>query len=259
MITSVLSRLRRTPAALSRTVEVGWALDTPKAGFIWEAPTRLTRGEQPRGKHAKALTFCPAMIDHEARLFQVTCPVDLHIRFAVDEKTKQPGLVNAAGDASTIRPKALGDMVSLVSQKEWRDPAKPIVQVTTPYLFVADEPVYMTQLPPFNHFAATPWPGLLIGGRFPIHIWPRHLMWAFEWHDTRRDLVLRRGEPWFYVRFEATDPSRPVRLVEAEITPTFREYLAGLTAVTNYVNRTFSLFDTAKQRRPKKLLTPKVR
>ena len=30
-------------------------------------------------------------------------------------------------------------------------------------------------------------------------------MWAFEWHDTTKDLILRRGEPLFTVRFEGPD------------------------------------------------------
>ena len=94
----------------------------------------------------------------------------------------------------------------------------------------------------------------MIGGRFPTHIWPRILMWAFEWHDTTQDLVLRRGEPWFYIRFETMDPSRQVRLVEAEMTPELRAYCNGMDGVVNYVNRTFSLFQTAERRRPPKLL-----
>jgi hypothetical protein len=85
------------------------------------------------------------------------------------------------------------------------------------------------------------------------------MMWAFEWYDTSKELVLRRGEPWFYVRFETEDPSRPVRLIEAEMTPALEEYAAGAFAVTNYVNRTFSLFNTARERRPEKLLVPKQR
>jgi len=150
-------------------------------------------------------------------------------------------------------------MLSLVSPNEWRHPNRPVLQIMTPYLFVADEVVYMTQLPPFCHFRATPWPGLLIGGRFPIHIWPRALMWAFEWHEPSKDLVVRRGEPWFYLRFETEDPSRPVRLVEAQMTPELQEYSSGALAVTNYVNRTFSLFNTARERRPERLLVPKER
>ena len=70
----------------------------------------------------------------------------------------------------------------------------------------------------------------MIDGRMPIHIWPRPLMWAFEWYDTNKPLVLKRGEPWFYLHFETSDPSRRVRMVEAEMTPALGEYLSGLQA-----------------------------
>ena len=112
-------------------------------------------------------------------------------------------------------------------------------------------------MPPFMTFMKDPWPGVQIGGRFPIHIWPRHLTWAFEWYDTTKQLVLRRGVPWFYVRFEGEDPSRPTRLVEAEMTDALRGYVESISAVTNYVSRTFSLFETARSRRPRGLLVPK--
>ena len=38
-----------------------------------------------------------------------------------------------------------------------------------------------------------------------------------------------------------------------------REYTNAIAGVTNYVNRTFSLFPLARERRPKTLLVPKVR
>jgi hypothetical protein len=93
----------------------------------------------------------------------------------------------------------------------------------------------------------------------PIHVWPRPLMWAFEWHDPSRDIVLRRGEPLFYVQFEATGPDRPIQLVEAERTPALAAYLESLSGVVNYVSQTFSLFQAAENLRPPKLLTPKRR
>jgi len=250
--------LRKASKVRSRAAEVGWLLDTEKAGFIWNAPQKLVPPD-PTNRHAKSVRFCPAVLDHEARLFEITCPIDLHLRFELDPKTKKPVLINAAGDQSTIRSKHLSEMLALVDPKEWRNADRPIVQIITPYVFLADEPVYMSQLAPFCHYRSPSWPGVLIGGRLPIHIWPRALMWAFEWHDPKQDLILKRGEPWFYVRFETEDPSRPVKLVEAERTPEVKEYLGGLSAVANYVNRTFSLFSTARERRPKTLLTPKRR
>jgi hypothetical protein len=82
-------------------------------------------------------------------------------------------------------------------------------------------------------------------------------MWAFEWHEPAKDLVLRRGEPLFYVQFEGTDPARPVQVVEAERTAELQAYMETLSGVVNYVNQTFSLFKAAEAARPKKLLVPK--
>jgi hypothetical protein len=128
-----------------------------------------------------------------------------------------------------------------------------------PYCFIADEPVWLTQLGCFAHYRADPLPGTIFGGRFPVHIWPRPLMWAFEWHDIEKDIVLRRGEPLFYVQFEATGPDRAVQLVEAERTPELSAYLEKLSGVVNYVSQTFSLFKAAEEARPARLLTPRVR
>lgn len=248
----------REVALPARVAEIGWLLDTSTAGFIWEAPRKMAK-EPPSGSHAKSVRYCPAVIDHDARLFEIVSPIDLHLRLGVDEATKAPRLINAAGEQSSIRGKHLGQMLTLVSPKEWRHPQRPIVQMITPYVFVTDEPAYINQLPPFNHYRDPALPGLLIGGRFPVDVWPRQLMWAFEWHDPRKEIVIKRGEPLFYARFETMDPSRPIRLVEAEMTPSLREYMNGMSGVTNYVSRTFSLFETARSRRPKTLLTKKSR
>lgn len=43
------------------------------------------------------------------------------------------------------------------------------------------------------------------------------------------------------------------------MTPPVRAYLAGMAGVTNYVNRTFSLFRSAEERRPKQMLVRKER
>lgn len=42
------------------------------------------------------------------------------------------------------------------------------------------------------------------------------------------------------------DPAKNSRLVEAELTPELEEYVAGIEEVTNYVNKTLSLFKIAR-------------
>jgi hypothetical protein len=247
----------------SRTpVKVGW-LFQKDAGTVLlfdpeqvdpDPPERMKSAEMNR-KHAKSASRCPAIINLESRHFVVRCPYDIHLRIVRDNKGAA-ALQSVAGDASPVRLKHLSSLVTLVPQKEWRYPAKPTVQVMTPYVFIADEPVFLNQYPPFFHYLQHPWPGTLFGGRFPIHVWPRPLMWAFEWHDLSKDLVLRRGDPWFYVNFEAAPPDRPVQLVEVQRTPELATYMESISGVTNYVNQTFSLFREAGKRRPKVLLKP---
>jgi hypothetical protein len=128
-----------------------------------------------------------------------------------------------------------------------------------PYVFIADEPVYMTQLGAFAHYRKEPLPGTIFGGRFPINLWPRPIMWAFEWHEPERDIVLKRGEPLFYVQFEATGPERPVQLVEVERTAELEKYVEAVGGAVNYVSQTFSLFKAAEALRPKVLVVPKKR
>ncbi len=235
-----------------RTVEVGWMIDIDKAAFIYEAPRQYQRNS-PQPSSTKAVGFCPAVIDYEARLFEVPCPFDIHVRLGQDGKGNLQ-LQYPRPHESSSNPQYVSQLIHTSNPAEWREPNKPVLQLKTPYRFVADEPVWINQLPPFYHYRPQPLPGVMIGGRFPIHDWPRILMWAFEWFDPAQDLILKRGEPWFCVRFETEDPSRQVRLVEAAMTPEFRDYLNGMDTVTQYVSRTFSLFPTARSRRPKQLL-----
>lgn len=249
----MLERLRRKlPARTGGTVRVGWFTMADEAGFIWLPPRQAARHkEDPRSP--KSVLNCPAVVDFEARIIEVPCPVDIHLRFTRDKDGK-PMLANGAGPRSAITKQKLNKLVTLAAPGQWRHQDRPVLQLSTPYRFISDDYVYMNQLPPYHHFRDDALPGTMICGRFPIDAWPRPMMWAFEWHRPDRDLILRRGEPWFTLRFETSDPKAHIRLVEAEVTPELERFCKGVDGVTNYVNRTFSLFDNARARRPKRLL-----
>jgi len=239
----------------SGPVTVGWFLTEDKGALLYEPPERLMFRQTNRA-HAKSAARCPAVIQMESRYFVVKCPFDLHIGFSRDDKGKAV-LINRAGVASPVRSSKLNQVLTLVSEAEWRYPDRPTIQLSLPYCFIADEPVYMTQLGTFAHYRRDSLPGTIFGGRFPVSVWPRPLMWAFEWHEPERDLILKRGEPLFYCQFESTGPERPVQLVEAVKTPELLAYLDKISGVVNYVNQTFGLFKAAEAIRPAKLLVPK--
>lgn len=241
----------------SGPVQVGWLLTDAKAGIVFEPPRRL-RSTEVNKAHAKSASRCPAVIGLESRYFEIPCPFDLHLKFGRDKDGK-PAVKNMLGDASPVRAEKLRKHVHITAEKEWRYPDRPTLQLSLPYLFIADDPVWMNQIAPFLHYRPDPLPGTIFGGRFPINLWPRPLMWAFEWHDPRVDIRLKRGEPLFYVQFETVPQDRAVQLIEAERTPELDEYLDLVSGAVNYVNQTFSLFRSAEERRPSRLLTRKER
>jgi hypothetical protein len=242
--------------AQSGPVRVGWLLDDPKAGIIFDPPTRVRSAEMNK-RHAKSASRCPAVINLESRYFAINCPFDFHLEF-IRDKNGVPGVRNLLGDRSPVRGPKFRRHVQVTSEAEWRYKDRPTIQLTLPYVFIADEPVYMSQVAPFMHYRKDPLPGTIFGGRFPINIWPRPLMWAFEWHEPEKTIRLTRGEPLFYALFETEPQDRPVQVVEAALTPELSEYLELISGAVNYVNQTFSLFKSAEERRPERLLKPKT-
>lgn len=236
------------------TVVVGWLLSEARSGVIYFPPTRVRSAEMNKA-HAKSASRCPAVINLESRYFEVKCPFDLSLQF-VRDKEGRPAVRNLLGDASPVRKKKLTQIIQLTAEPEWRYPDRPTIQLMLPYLFIADEPVYMMQVSPFLHYRAEPLPGTIFGGRFPIHVWPRPLMWAFEWHDISKPINLKRGEPLFYVQFETLPQDRAVQVVEAQRTEALDEYLNLISGAVNYVSQTFSLFKAAEERRPERLVEP---
>ena len=243
-------------SARKRTVTVGWAVRAPHAHMIWGPPKPYERA-LPKPASAKSVQACPAAIDFDRRHFVIPCPVDVSLGFE-SRANGQITLVDNDGPQSAMRPTGLAEMMTLQPQQEWRHPERPIIQFNAPYIFIADEPCYVVQTPPYLDYFAKPRPGVQICGRFPIHIWPRPFSWAFEWYDVSQPMILKRGEPWFYVHFETEVPSARVRLVETELSPELEEHISAIMNVTNFVNRTYSMFAEAQRRRPATLVKPKT-
>lgn len=235
-------------------VQVGWFLNVKKGGVLYFPPERVRSADMNKN-HAKSASRCPAVINLESRYFMVRCPFDLNLAF-VRDKDGRPAMRNLNGDMSGIRANKMREKLHITAEHEWRYPGVPSLQLELPYVFIADEPVYMNQVAPFMHYQKTPFPGTIFGGRFPINVWPRPLMWAFEWHDIEKPLKVSRGDPLFYVQFETIPQDRSVVVSETEVTPELNDYMEHISGAVNYVNQTFSLFEAAEAARPAKLVNP---
>lgn len=235
-----------------RTVTVGWIVRATQASVLFGPPQPFSRND-PKYGSSKSVGHCPAAIDFDRRHFVIPSPLDLTVRF-VRQPNGQLSLQDADGENSAVRPNNLRELLFMHPQNEWRHPDRPVIQMVSPYIFIADDPCYIVQTAPYLHYFSEQRPGVQMGGRFPIHIWPRPVSWGFEWHDVSKPLKLKRGEPWFYVRFETENPSAHVRLVEQDNTDELEKYIESIAGVSNYVNKTYSLFSEAQRIRPERLV-----
>ncbi|TRD14407.1 hypothetical protein FEV53_19005 [Palleronia caenipelagi] len=241
----------------SGPVQIGWTLaDDASAPKLLFYPPERVRSPDVSRTHAKSASRCPAIINLESRYFLVRCPFDLHLVFKRDADGR-PALVLPDGKMAAVRKSKMDRQLAMVAESEWRYPDRPTIQLKLPYLFFADEPVYMSQIAPFMNYINPPWPGTIFGGRFPIMNWPRPLMWAFEWRDLKQPLKIRRGDPLFYLHFEVDRPDRAIQMLESELTPEVQTYLDHISGAVNFANQTFSLFDQAARVRPQRLVVPK--
>ena len=235
-----------------KATTVGWIVDPKFGDFAFFNPESL---KSKRGKPLsnRAVQACPAVNELERRLFEVQCPFNIQLEI---EKSEQGYDLFVVDHGTRLDDDLIGQYVMLMRPDLWRDKDTPVLQISTPYIFVCDDDCYMSQLPPFMDTKHHKWPGVITSGRFPSENWPRVLNWAFEWADITKTLTLKRGDPLFYVYFETNNPSLPVRLVMAKNTEELKEFRKGINGIPKFISNTFKAMEIAKSRRPKKLLTP---
>lgn len=212
----------------------------------------------PNNKKAtfkKFFTHCPAHIQFNQNMYVIRAPLDI----ALEVHREGPdGFWDCIPKDNkwTMSPDALRKYVMFEGVPEARvDLDKPHLQIRTPYTFYADEPVTMQLLPVINTYEFNP-PGITICGEFDIHAWHRPVQWGFEWWDTDKPLIIKKGQPLYYVKFIVNrDPTEKVRLVRLKANDNTVKPILRANNVSHFISRTFDLFNIAKRYRPKKFIT----
>lgn len=228
-----------------RAESIHWGLMPSEASHIFFDPVRRSeRHSKPAS--IKGVQACPAVQTSLSRSFMIRCPFDLRLRLV-----ERPGgvpHVHMIEAQSSVNAAKISRMMSLMPQGEWRNNDFPVLQIATPYVFISESVAFVSQRYP-SDAAGSGGVWRLIEGRFPIHLWRRPLSWAIEWINKKDDLILRRGDPWFNVDFEISNPSHPILLNRKELTDDIKADIFASKDVSSYVHGTFSLFKTAHERR----------
>lgn len=234
---------------------IGWMIEPSFARLVWDEPEPLEL--QSVQVNSLIETYCVFnKNDLKSRHFIVRCPFELNIEYEMRSDGTHH-LKDLMGIKSSINDNIFKKYCRVIGAERWRHPDRPIIQVTAPYRFLSDDKVYLSQLPPYFDDNNSKWPGILIGERFPIDIWPRLLVWEFEWHDLNEPLVIKKGDPWFMVLIETDGLNSQIRLVEARVNSEISEYLEKIKGVSELVNMSSVEYELARKCRPKRMLIPK--
>jgi hypothetical protein len=104
-------------------------------------------------------------------------------------------------------------------------------------------------------------PGEVIGGSYNIHSWIRSISWGFVFNDTKKKLVIKRGDPLCYVKFTTPKLNSFVQLKECILTDDIIKELDRKRFLTQFKKGgIINLMTRALKLRPKKLIKikPKI-
>ena len=232
--------------------DVGYCLAEPGGGFAFPPPrTVFETRDRPLG--VRAVQNCPAVNALERLLVEIPCPVSL--RLALEEDADGPAL-SVIERGTFVEAHHLERMLALEPPERWRDPTRPVLQLTLPWFLVTDTPAMINLMPPFLAAGIRRWPGTCIAARWPLTVWPQTLTWAFEWDRRGEPLVLQQGEPLALALFEFNRPDARPRLVEAALTEELAEYRRQMQNIHHITPEIEEVWRSAAARRPERLLVP---
>lgn len=141
---------------------------------------------------------CPAVSDFFENTFLIRSPVDLTL--GINPYTKEWGSPNQ------------GELFfkTMVLLRPWQSVNGPGMVMTfhTSYVFLADQDVLVETMPAFMHLCDSNKKVQFIPGTFNIHKWIRPVDFSGELLNPKEPLVIKRGDPLFYVRL--TTPCKDV-------------------------------------------------
>ncbi len=249
-----LDDLSACPNSDAKPHQIGFvALDNRSS--IAFPPPRLLRSTRDVPISRRAVQACPAVNTFERRTIEILAPFSIQIRCIEDGKGGYN--FHLIEDGTRLDYDLVPHFVSFMPREIWRNDHSPVVQISLPHLFISDLPVYFSQMPPWASDNSLNFPGKFISGRYPADIWPRSLNLAFEWSNRFEDFKMTRGQPASYLFVDTPTQDRKIELVESEMTIELKTYLQSLEDVVKYTSNSFSLFDRARELRPKELIKAK--
>lgn len=214
-------------------------------------PEKLKMSDHVKGNGR----FCPALKEIFKNIYVIRSPFDLYLRHNFQQNGESWIEVLPK---STLSPDKFNDIFHVSSKEDLNHKDRPMIQMTIPILFLSDSDIQMDIIPPFLEYNEIP--GIIAGGSFNIHDWQRPINMMFEWHDTSKDLIIKRGDPILYLKFTNQRRDSSISLEIIEPTDKIKKMVnecTGAKAMTKGLSST--LMKEHGKRRPKRLIKSHIR
>lgn len=162
---------------------------------------------------------CPAFLDYYKNTYLIKAPIDLTFKISgshIDCQNLYPQDYLEKIFTNRYQPENLYSTVSL----SWY------------YMFYSDKSVMIEVIPPVWHKNKLQNNINVIGATFDISQWYRPLEFAFEIIDDTQPIVIKRGDPLYYVKFNTLDK---VKLDKQESTKKIEELIIMCTQLKDYI------------------------
>lgn len=185
-------------------------------------------------------TKCPAFSTYTASTFMMFSNIDLELSWDPVNKVLNSNLPQHAHNTH----------VNLHTQDFVPDVDPPIVAIMSSILFVADQPVVIEMMPPYNHIDPA-W--RMMPGSFNIYNWFRPVIPTFEMLHTH--VSIKRGQPLMYIRFKTENFKDNFVLERIERTKKLDHLVNSCLSVKSYQpSLSWKISNSFNPIRPKSLL-----
>jgi hypothetical protein len=171
-------------------VTVGYFYIHPTFELVSEEPDRLELPKHPM------ISICPALTDIVSNTFIIRAPFSCKVVLTKDDTFYL--------DPTSELTDAAFDTFFDVTKKHFEPKDGRLIQMHPCVGFTTNEKdLTMEVFPPFLEYRPD-YPGYNTAAKFNIYNWLRNVPVGLIWCDRTKPLVLKKGEPLCYVRFNTT-------------------------------------------------------
>lgn len=163
---------------------------------------------------------CPAFLSYVNNTFVLRSLIDLEFTWDKNNKFLTSNL-----------PSPQHDLMLKTHYEDFDiDNGLPIVAISSAFVFVADKPVYVEFLPPFNDIDPA-W--RLVPGNFNINSWTRPVLPTIELLSNT--VKIKRGQPLSYIRFRSENLKETFSLERIPRTKELEDAVDGCLSVKYFM------------------------